>query len=141
MSINSKILIVDDTPKNIQMAMNILKNEGHKMIYAKNGLNALKLLEEQEFDLVLLDIMMPDLNGFEVCKKIKSNEKTKDIPVIFLSGKDSTEDIEKAYESGGIDYVVKPFITIELITKVNSYSKLKKYEDIYLKINREKDVK
>jgi len=73
------------------------------------------------------------MNGFAVCSKLKSDEKTKNIPVIFLSGKDSTQDIEQAYESGGLDYVVKPFINIELITKANSYVKLKQLED---KFNR-----
>jgi putative two-component system response regulator len=126
---NSKILIVDDIPKNIQMAMNILKNEGYKMFYAKSGEMALSLVEEHDFDLILLDIMMPDMNGFDVCTKLKSNDRTKNIPVIFLSGKDSSSDIEQAYEYGGIDYVVKPFITIELITKVNSYVRLKILED------------
>ena len=129
METNSKILIVDDIPKNIQMAMNILKNEGYKMFYAKSGEMALSLVEEHDFDLILLDIMMPDMNGFDVCTKLKSNDRTKNIPVIFLSGKDSSSDIEQAYEYGGIDYVVKPFITIELITKVNSYVRLKILED------------
>lgn len=126
---DSKILIVDDTVKNIQMAMNILKNEGFKMFYAKNGEMALKLIEEHNFDLILLDIMMPGLNGFEVCEKIKNSDNHKNIPIVFLSGKDSTTDIEQAYESGGIDYVIKPFIRIELITKVNSYVKLKRLEE------------
>ncbi len=129
METNSKILIVDDIPKNIQMAMNILKNEGYKMFYAKSGEMALSLVEEHDFDLILLDIMMPDVNGFDVCTKLKSNNRTKNIPVIFLSGKDSSQDIEQAYEYGGIDYVIKPFITIELITKVNSYVRLKILED------------
>ena len=124
-----KILIVDDIPINIQMAMNILKDEGYKMYYAKSGEMALKLIDENDFDLILLDIMMPEMNGFEVCLKLKSNDKTKNIPIIFLSGKDSSTDIENAYEVGGIDYVVKPFITIELITKVKSYTRLKQLED------------
>ena len=129
MKTNSKILIVDDIPKNIQMAMNILKDEGYKMFYAKSGEMALTLVEEHDFDLILLDIMMPDMNGFDVCSKLKDNDKTKNIPIVFLSGKDSSQDIEQAYENGGIDYVVKPFITIELITKVNSYVRLKILED------------
>ena len=131
METNNKILIVDDIPINIQMAMNILKDEGYKMYYAKSGEMALKLIDENDFDLILLDIMMPEMNGFEVCLKLKSNDKTKNIPIIFLSGKDSSTDIEKAYEVGGIDYVVKPFITIELITKVKSYTRLKQLEDIF----------
>ena len=126
---NNKILIVDDMPKNIQMAMNILKNEGYKMFYAKSGQMVLDLVDEHSFDLILLDIMMPDISGFEVCIELKNNNKTKDIPIIFLSGKNSSQDISQAYESGGIDYVVKPFITIELITKVNSYVRLKRLED------------
>lgn len=126
---NNKILIVDDTPINIQMAMNILKDQGYKMFYAKSGEMALKIILENNFDLILLDIMMPEMNGFEVCIELKNNNKTKDIPIIFLSGKNSSQDISQAYESGGIDYVVKPFITIELITKVNSYVRLKRLED------------
>ena len=126
---SNKILIVDDIPKNIQMAMNILKNEGYKMFYAKSGQMVLDLVDEHSFDLILLDIMMPDISGFEVCIELKNNNKTKDIPIIFLSGKNSSQDISQAYESGGIDYVVKPFITIELITKVNSYVRLKRLED------------
>ena len=128
---DSKVLIVDDIAKNIQMAMNILKNQGYKMFYAQSGEKALNLVNEHKFDLILLDIMMPEMNGFEVCKKLKENEQTKNIPIVFLSGKDSTQDIEQAYEVGGLDYVVKPFISIELITKANTYVKLKKLEDTF----------
>lgn len=137
-----KILIVDDVLKNIQMAMNILKNEGYKMFYAKNGQMAMNLIQEHTFDLILLDIMMPEMNGFEVCRLLKSDENTKKIPIVFLSGRDSSSDIERAYESGGIDYVVKPFITLELITKTNSYVRLKRLEDIIEKlgINSEKEI-
>ena len=123
----NKILLVDDDPKNLQVAMNILKD--YNVIYAQSGEKALELLEKNRFDLILLDVVMPTMDGYFVCSKIKENEKTKKIPVIFLSGKDSTQDIEQAYECGGIDYVVKPFITIELITKVNSYVRLKQLED------------
>lgn len=130
-----KILIVDDTPKNIQMAMNILKNEGHHMYYAQSGEKALALVDENDFDLILLDVMMPDMNGYEVCKKLKSNDKTNEIPVVFLSGKDSTADVELAYEVGGLDYVIKPFISIELITKANTYIRFKELEDKFKNIN------
>lgn len=124
-----KILIVDDTPKNIQMAMNILKNEGHHMFYAQSGEKALNIVQENSFDLILLDIMMPEMNGYEVCNRLKKDDKTKNIPIVFLSGKDSTSDIERAYEVGGVDYVIKPFISIELITKANNYIRLKELED------------
>ena len=128
----NKILLVDDDPKNLQVAMNILKD--YNVIYAQSGEKALELLEKNKFDLILLDVVMATMDGYYVCSKIKENEKTKKIPVIFLSGKDSTQDIEQAYECGGIDYVVKPFITIELITKVNSYVRLKQLEDKFEKI-------
>ena len=72
---------------------------------------------------------MPNMSGYEVCRVLKEDEKTKKIPIVFLSGKDASKNIEEAYESGGIDYVVKPFISIELITKANTYVKLKKLED------------
>lgn len=129
----SKILIVDDTPKNIQMAMNILKNCGYHMVYAKDANMALKHIKAHQFDLILLDIMMPEVNGFELCKILKKDKKTSEIPVIFLSGKDSSDDIQKAYEVGGVDYIVKPFINIELTTKVATHIKLinckRKYND------------
>jgi putative two-component system response regulator len=124
-----KVLIVDDVPKNIQMAMNILKHEGHELLYAKSGSKALDLVKEHDFDLILLDIMMPMMNGFEVCAMLKQDHSTKCIPIIFLSGKDSSSDIEQAYENGGSDYVIKPFINIELINKVNIHVKLKQYEE------------
>jgi putative two-component system response regulator len=127
------ILIVDDMPMNIQVAMNILKNQGYKMLFAQSGEMAFNIIEDNNIDLILLDIMMPDLNGFEVCKKLKKDEQTKNIPIIFLSGKDSSADIEKAYEVGGSDYVIKPFINIELIQKVSTHTKLKKLQDIYEK--------
>ncbi len=128
-----KILIVDDTPKNIQMAMNMLKNEGYHMFYAKDGKMAIKLTKEKEFDLILLDVMMPGMNGFEVCQYFKSEEKTAHIPVIFLSGKESSSDIQKAYEVGGIDYIIKPFLDIELKTKVAIHTELS-----YLKKERKR---
>ncbi len=123
----SKILIVDDMPKNIQVAMNMLKNEGYHMFYAKSAQMALKLIKEYTFDLILLDIMMPQMDGFELCRILKSDVSSKNIPVIFLSGRDSSEDIQKAYEVGGLDYIVKPFINIELKSKVDLHLELTKF--------------
>lgn len=120
----SKILIVDDTPKNIQMAMNMLKNEGHQMFYAKSAAMGLNLVKEHNIEIILLDIMMPLMNGYEMCEILKKDKQTKEIPIIFLSGRDSLEDIQKAYEVGGVDYIIKPFIDIELKTKVALHSQL-----------------
>ncbi len=125
---NTTILIIDDVPKNIQMAMNILKNEGYKMLFSQSGATAFDIIKNNDIDLILLDIMMPELNGFEVCEILKKDDNTKDIPVVFLSGKDSTEDVEHAYEVGGLDYILKPFINIELITKVATFTRLRKLE-------------
>ncbi len=124
----SKILIVDDMPKNIQMAMNMLKDEGYEMFYAKSATMALELIKKHDFDLLLVDIMMPQMDGYELCHILKSDIKTKSIPLIFLSGKDSFEDIQKAYESGGIDYIIKPFIDIELKTKVSIHIQLREFK-------------
>ena len=119
-----KILIIDDMPKNIQMAMNMLKHEGYHMFYAKSASMAMPLIKKHAFTLILLDIMMPETDGFEFCKLLKSSSSTKDIPILFLSGKDSVEDIQKAYEVGGTDYIIKPFIDIELKTKVAMHTQL-----------------
>ncbi len=128
MNNNTTILIVDDIPKNIQMAMNILKNEGYNMLFAQSGTAAFDIVRENDIDLILLDIMMPELNGFEVCEVLKKDDNAKDIPILFLSGKDSTEDVERAYELGGLDYILKPFINIELITKVATFTRLRELE-------------
>lgn len=110
------------------MAMNMLKDEGCHMLYAKNAKMALKLVKEQDFDLILMDIMIPEIDGFEACKILKGDKKTADIPLIFLSGKDSSEDAQKAYEVGEVDYIIKPFIDIELKTKVAIHAELSKFK-------------
>ncbi len=120
----SKILIVDDMPKNIQVAMNMLKDERYHMFYAKNASMALKLVKEHTFDLILLDIMMPEMDGLQMCEILKKDVLSENIPVIFLSGRDSAKDIQKAYEVGGVDYIIKPFIDIELKTKVAMHTEL-----------------
>lgn len=130
MSEQLTVLIVDDVPKNIQMAMNILKNEGYRMLFAQSGKLAFDIIKTNEVDLILLDVMMPELNGFEVCEILKKDQNFKNIPVVFLSGKDSNEDIEKAYEIGGVDYILKPFLNIELITKASTYTTLRKMQKL-----------
>ena len=87
---NTFILIVDDTPKNIQLLGTVLKNVGYKIIVASNGIQALGILEKIKPDLILLDVMMPDLDGYETCKRIKESEKLKNIPVIFFNCQNTT---------------------------------------------------
>ena len=118
------ILIVDDVPANLKVLGDILKGEGYKVRPVPNGILALQVAERTEPDLILLDIMMPDLNGFEVCKLLKENPKVKDIPVIFISALSDTQDIVKALQSGGVDFITKPFKAEEVIARVKTHLKL-----------------
>ncbi len=118
---NEKILLIDDNPKNLQVAMNILDSEGYNLIYAQDGEKGVELAQKNDFDLILLDIMMPQMDGYTVCQKLKSQEKTKDIPIIFLTVKDEENDIVKGFECGGVDYVTKPFYTAVLLKRVKTH--------------------
>jgi len=113
---DKKILVIDDTVSNLDILGNLLNN--YYVIDATNGDDALEILEDELVDLILLDIMMPDMDGYEVCTRLKSNLITKDIPIIFITAKADEDSIEKAYEIGGIDYVTKPFKPKELLAKV-----------------------
>ncbi|MCW7470579.1 HD domain-containing phosphohydrolase [Leptospira kanakyensis] len=109
MQINSKpkILIVDDEPTNLQILNEILQND-YTLLFAKDGLKGIELAESQEPDLILLDVMMPEVTGHEVCKVLKSNEKTKFIPVIFVTALTDVGDEEKGFGLGAVDYITKP---------------------------------
>lgn len=116
------ILVVDDTESNIDMLLAMLKE--YDVIPATNGAEALEIAKEESVDLVLLDIMMPEMDGYEACEALKSDPKTAEIPVIFITAKADEESIEKAYEIGGIDYVTKPFKPRELKARVKTQLKL-----------------
>ena len=118
MNNNPTILIVDDTESNIDILVHTLGRK-FDIIVVLDGKSALEMVEKEKIDLILLDIVMPKMNGYEVCEKLKSNEKTKDIPIIFLTAKIDEKSIEKAYEMGGADYVKKPFIIKELLARIN----------------------
>ncbi len=123
------ILIVDDNPKNLQILGNYLRNEGFKVEFALDGKSALDWIERFEFDLVLLDIMMPGMDGFEVCRIIKNDPVKQKIPVIFLTAKIETESIINGFDLGAVDYVVKPFNQKELIARVRSHIEIKRSRD------------
>jgi len=110
------ILIVDDTPANLDILCELLSE--YDVVVSISGEDALEVVQEEHIDLILLDIMMPDMNGFEVCKKLKSNQKTKDIPIIFITAKTDEDSIEMGYDIGGNDYITKPFKPKELLAKV-----------------------
>lgn len=117
----NKILIVDDIIDNINVAANMLIAEDLDIGIALNAEEALDFLGNNDTDLILLDVMMPGMSGFELCKKLKADEKTKDIAIIFLTAKDSSEDVVKGFELGAVDYVTKPFNAPELIARVNTH--------------------
>jgi len=123
---NSRILIVDDVVDNIRVAMNILKEDNYDFSFAHNGAEAMRLIIEEQvpFDLILLDIMMPGLNGFEVCQKLKEIPAVRNIPVIFLTAKVDVDSITKGFESGGVDYITKPFHANELIARIKTHLEL-----------------
>jgi len=119
------ILMVDDVPKNLQVLGSILGANDYLITPAMSGEQALARVEQLMPDLILLDVMMPGIDGFETCQQIKSNPKTKDIPVIFLTAKTETVDIVKGFNVGAVDYVIKPFQAEELLTRVHTQISLK----------------
>lgn len=123
-----KILVVDDDLKNIQVGINFLKqNENYHLVFATSGQQALERVQETEFDLVLLDIIMPVMDGYEVCEKLKADPKTKNIPVIFLTAKHEADSLMKGFELGGADYITKPFNAPELNARVKTHLDLHHY--------------
>lgn len=118
---NERILVVDDTPANIQILTGILKEKGYQLSIATNGKQALQVLEKLRPDLILLDVMMPELDGFETCKQIKKTPGLDDIPIIFLTSKTDSSDIVAGFEIGAVDYVGKPFNTNELLARINTH--------------------
>ena len=113
------IQIVDDNPENLDVMASMLRSRGYGIRLAINGSLALKSIRKHRPDLVLLDILMPDMTGYEVCKQLKADERTRDIPVIFLSALDEVQDKIKAFAIGGEDYIAKPFQEEEVLARVH----------------------
>ena len=137
---NYSILIVDDVPKNIQLVAKFLTHEGYQLFFAQSGESALKQIESNKFDLILLDVMMPGMDGFEVCRRLKEMKSVKDIPVIFLTAKTDDEAIGKGFQLGGVDYLTKPFNPTELLARVRTHLKLRKREKQLEESNATKDT-
>lgn len=121
----SLILIVDDMPQNVQVLVGILKREGFNCMPAMNGEHALKIVEKRKPDLILLDIQMPGIDGFEVCKQLQHNPETRTIPIIFLSARVESEDVIRGLQLGAVDYITKPFQQTELLVRVRNHLELK----------------
>ena len=125
------ILVVDDKIENANLLFNILSEFGYEVRQVLSGKQALKIIKYDPPDLILLDIMMPEINGYEVCQQIKLEEKTKDIPIIFLSALQEINDQVKAFESGGVDYITKPFEVEEVLIRVkNQFTILKQNKQL-----------
>jgi len=120
-----KILIVDDEIFNIEVVIGFLEEENYSLEYCTHPREALSKIYEDDFDLILLDINMPDINGLEVCRRIKNDKASQDIPVIFLSAFNDIGTITEGFEVGGIDYITKPFNGLELLARVKTHLTLR----------------
>lgn len=126
---SSRILVVDDVPVNIQLLVTYLAAEGYDVVSAKDGYDAMKAVKEHQPDLILLDVMMPKMNGFKVCEVIKSDDATKFIPVILVTALNELEDKVKGMNSGADDFLAKPFNKLELLVRVRSLLRIKHLHD------------
>ncbi|HZX30668.1 MAG TPA: HD domain-containing phosphohydrolase, partial [Rhodocyclaceae bacterium] len=125
---SGSIVIVDDNPNNLQVLSSILQQAGYKVRPALGGEIALHAINASPPDLVLLDIRMPEMDGYETCRRLKANERLKDIPVIFISALSDTEDKLAAFAAGGVDYVSKPFQTEEVLARVRAHVQLRRMQ-------------
>ncbi len=129
------ILIVDDINENLQVLATYLHKQGYEIALANSGKSALEVLESITPDLILLDIMMPEMDGYETCKKIKSIDYLKDIPIIFLTAKTDNDSILTAFEKGAVDYLTKPVNVAELLVRIKTHVKLKHSQEILVQYN------
>lgn len=135
----ARILVVDDQPANIQVVGAVLGRLGHEIVPASDGPTALRRLALRPPDLILLDLLMPEMDGCEVCRRIRANPDWKDIPVIFLSAADDKNFIVRALDSGGVDYITKPFNQAELLSRVRTHLALKSARDRLKQLAEDKD--
>ena len=133
------ILIVDDIFENLKVIGSILMIKKYNIIPASNGNMAIEIATSELPDLILLDIQMPEMDGFEVCRKLKENPKTKNIPIIFLTAKTETENIVYGFEIGGDDYITKPFEPKEMLERVNTHLQLRQSIKELIELNATKD--
>jgi signal transduction histidine kinase len=132
---NPKILIIDDIASNIQVVANLLKKNNYNISYAQSGKAGIERALQINFDLILLDIMMPEMDGYEVCLKLKSNIRTKDIPIIFLTAKTTEDSLKRGFECGAVDFISKPFKANELLARVSTHIQLKIVREILSETN------
>lgn len=127
-----RILVIDDLPENVFMLQDRLEHEGYEIITAYDGKSGIEKAQSELPDLILLDVMMPDINGIEVCKTLVNNKKTSDIPIILVTAKTGAEDTKDGLDAGAYDYIKKPFNKIELLARVKSALKLSEANKLLL---------
>lgn len=133
------ILVVDDIARNIQIVGNILRKEGYQISFAQDGNIALERVANNKFDLILLDIMMPGLDGYKVCDILQENPNTCDIPIIFLTAKTDVDSTIEGFSHGAVDYITKPFNGTELLARVETHLSLRDSKNELAKLNASKD--
>ena len=131
-----RILVVDDLPENVLMLQDRLEHEGYEVLTAYNGRSGIEKAQTELPDLILLDIMMPDINGFEVCKTLVNDKRTSDIPIIFVTAKTDAEDIKEGLDAGAYDYIKKPVNKIELLARVKSELKLSDANKLLVEVEK-----
>jgi signal transduction histidine kinase len=135
----SRVLVVDDIPKNLQVVGAMLRSDGHELMAATSGAQALEGVRHQLPDLILLDLMMPEMDGLEVCRRLKSDPLTQAIPVIFLTASNEMEHLVRGFEAGAVDYITKPFNAPELLARVRTHLELKHARERLREMNEEKN--
>ena len=121
---DARILLVDDQPANLDVLCELLQSEGSRISMAPNGDVALRIAGQSIPDLILLDVMMPGINGYEVCRRLKQDEATRDIPVVFITASDETSNIVEGFQAGGVDYIIKPFQDQEVLVRVRTHLRI-----------------
>ena len=141
----AKILVVDDTPANIGVLLEALENADYEVLGAESGTSALAQLEHVIPDLILLDVMMPGMDGFETCRRLRDKDEWKNIPVLFMTALDEPKQKVRAFEVGAVDYIVKPFFEQEVLARVQTHLELRKLrrnleDELALRIDAENQL-
>lgn len=136
---NPNILIVDDNPTNLKVLFSYLTQSGFRTFIAKSGMDAIEQVHRLPPDLILLDIMMPGIDGIETCRRLKADERTKDIPVIFITALSDTTNKVRGFEAGGVDYITKPFQQEEVLARINTHLTMQRQKQELRTLNITKD--
>jgi PleD family two-component response regulator len=118
------VLVVDDTPDNLAVLVRTLGGAGYEVLAAENARETLEIVQESTPDIFLLDVMLPEMDGFTLCRRLKEDKRTVDIPVLFITARTSTQDVLRGFDAGGVDYITKPVNPAELLARVRTHVRL-----------------